>query len=97
MEDTSDDLTLDLVISDMPCACKFKFKSREVSHRRKSHHEMENLKVEALKAASSSSSSSDRGGGSGDRLLPADFDTARPRPNIVLIMCDDQGRGKVEL
>ena len=34
----------------------------------------------------------------GDRLLPADFDTARPRPNIVLIMCDDQGTtGKVEL
>ena len=39
------------------------------------------------------------GGGGGDgvpsradrRLLPADFDTARPRPNIVLIMCDDQG------
>ena len=58
--------------------------------RRKSHHEAEILKAvsgSGLDAPAAAAASSGV-----ERLLPEDFDTARPRPNVVLIMCDDQGK-----
>ena len=74
-----------------PHGCQYKL---SYITRRKSHHEAENLKaVSGSGLDGSEASASAAAAASGvERLLPEDFDTARPRPNVVLIMCDDQGK-----
>ena len=62
-----------------------------ITTRRKSHHEAEHLMAES--GSGLSGAAAPKAAASGvERLLPEDFDTARPRPNVVLIMCDDQGK-----
>ena len=68
-----------------------------ITTRRKSHHESENLKAVSGSGLSGSEASAAAAAAAAaasgvERLLPEDFDTARPRPNVVLIMCDDQGK-----
>ena len=63
--------------------------------RRKSNHEVGNLRAVSgigLDGSEASAAAAATTASDVERLLPEDFDTARPRPNVVLIMCDDQGK-----